>query len=94
LLPYISTGTVNRELGPQALNSDGSLFLIPSQAADAMRTGLGLHTPTLLVALAHFVKRFAITPISSFNVGAVGMNKDAECLLFNCQVCARAVTFC
>jgi hypothetical protein len=54
-------------------SNDDTLFRIPKAAAANMLAAMpSLDTPALLVALAHFIKRFAHTPISHFNVGAAG----------------------
>lgn len=82
LLPFIPVETVSRKPNANGLDSSNqSLFLIPKQSAEAMLTGLNVTIPTLLVALAHFVKRFAITPVSTFDVGAVGLCADGDILL-------------
>jgi hypothetical protein len=49
------------------------VFLIKKEKIDLIRKELNIELPFLLVSLAHFVKRFAIVPISNFHVGAVGI---------------------
>jgi len=57
------------------------LFLVPQSVVSSIEKELSIDTTSLLLHLAHYVKRFSLIPISAFQVGASGLCDNGDILL-------------
>jgi len=78
VMKFLSNEILNKKAND---SSTEILFLIPKLVNENIKNSLKLDTQSLLLTLAHFIKRYSACNISEFPVGAAGLCEDGDILL-------------